>query len=290
MRYCLHCGCEMTENARFCTKCGKQADTSTNVCPYCAEEIPEDVNVCPYCEEPLTETGITESSCVCPYCAEIIPVDTTICPFCEETLSVQNNHIQADDRDVDNYFQMASAPNILEQRRNTNYSGIIIAAVILALGMVAAAYLYQIRSTEDYETTVSDTVATDAETEEYTDTKDDNKTDIKEEEQYSENNYTEESYVEHPTMVSVVTGNGTIDGSPYRIEGEWNRDGSISGTYVNEYINTSLSFRGREVDGVLELTLGRNAGSLILENDGTGSYQGVFTKGSVTKPATLRLN
>lgn len=256
MKHCNYCGREMADNASFCTSCGRQVEKPSRVCPYCAETVPADATVCPCCHTPLAQS--------------------------DEQNRTQARHESGYSQVTEPAFEAVQEPK--RRKGHGLLIGIIIGLLIAGAGV--AVYLFVPVNKEiaaaaaDVDTVRQDTVADVGEPTDMTET--------------GEEIY-EESYEEFPDETDIsgypdlhaLNARGTIDGTPYRLEGEWNSDGTLSGTYVNEYINARLSFRGREVDGVLEIRLGSKAGTLTLENDGSGNYEGFFTKGSTCKPATL---
>lgn len=47
-RHCIHCGAQLSPNAKFCPECGKPA-ASENLCPKCGAKLPASGKFCPEC-------------------------------------------------------------------------------------------------------------------------------------------------------------------------------------------------------------------------------------------------
>ena len=84
---------------------------------------------------------------------------------------------------------------------------------------------------------------------------------------------------------------GNIDGYPFSLSGTESSDGTISGTYHNDYNGTRLTFTGYEAEGVLEITLSSNAGVFYLDDQCDGhNFDGRFVNSSYEKSAHLYIN
>lgn len=86
-KFCPHCGCNTTEQAKSahkCSSCGASFSGSVKFCPECGRKF----NLCPSCGEDIPDGATSCPSCqkkICPQCGKVMSKDAKFCPECGYT-------------------------------------------------------------------------------------------------------------------------------------------------------------------------------------------------------------
>lgn len=316
---CKHCGNDITHGAHFCSVCGNKVELELRLCPYCGEPIPADASVCPICAEDLTTQPTADSGAIvqdspkfrsCPYCGETIPAATPVCPICAEELAPydatprptsygthltpQPPELMAPNQDA--CGELSPEGHYGNQSEKSRMTSTLI-VVVIVLGLVVSCLIYILfisRQKTIVHEADTDTVAelaavpavdtANTSDPEISDEYEDDNAEYMEYEDRQE--YEDDVYAGPNDAYQMNVANGTIDGYPFRLEGQW-ADGSCSGMYINEYNGIRLPFYGYLTGNKLEIHLESGAGTFILYGDDYVHFEGSFTKGSRSLHATL---